>query len=164
MNELTLSSSVVQPPASVASTATTTMTFDTLGFDFALVNVLLGTFTTTDPTLTTLKFTESDDTVLTNFAAITALTGGTAGNTSSNFVIPIAAVTGLGGAIQFQIDLRKRKRYLKLNATPGTTQVIAAICELGRAEQASITAAQKSLPLNNPGASAAVGCMTVVQI
>jgi len=139
------------------------MTFDTIGYDYAVVDVLLGTFTTTDPTLTTLKFTESDDTVLTNFAAITALTGGTAGNTSSNFVIPIAAVTGLGGAIQFQIDLRKRKRYLKLNATPGTTQVLAAIAHLGRAEQAAITAAQKSVA-NNPGASAAVACMTVVQI
>lgn len=163
MNEQLLEARVVQPPASVASTATTTMTFDTIGYDFALVDVLLGTHTTTDPTLTVLKFTESDDTVLTNFAAITALTGGTAANTSGFFTIPAATVNGLGGAIQFQLDLRKRKRYLKMNVTPGTTQVFGAVVSLGRPEQAALTAAQKSL-LNTPGASSAVACMTIVAL
>jgi hypothetical protein len=163
MNDQLTEARVVQPPASVASTATTTMTFDTIGFDYAVVDVLLGTHTTTDPTLTVLKFTESDDTVLTNFAAITPLTGGTVGNTSGFFVIPAATVNGLGGAIQFQIDLRKRKRYLKMNCTPGTTQVLGAVVSLGRPEQAKLTAAQKSV-VNDPGSSAAVACMTVVAV
>lgn len=160
MNEALHSARVVQPPASVASTATTTMTFDTIGFDYAVVDVLLGTAATTDPTLTVLKFLESDDTVVTNRTAIVALTGGTATSTTAGFVIPAATATGVGGAIQFQIDLRKRKRYLTMNTTPGTTQVIGAVVDLCRAEKARLTAAAKSI--TNRDATSVTGCVSIV--
>ena len=163
MNEHQLTKTVVQPPASVASTATTTMTFDTIGWDFAVVDVFCGTQTTTDPAITTLKFLENDtNTNASNMVAITALTGGTAGNTSGNFVIPAVTVTGVGAAIQFQIDLRKRKRYMQLNITPGTTEVVGAVVKLSRGEISALTAAQKSGI--NMSATNVVGCAAIVQV
>ncbi len=165
MNEALHHALVVQPPASVASTATTTCQFDTLGYDYAVVDVIGGTQATTDPAITTLKFLESDlNTNASNMTAITALTGGTAGNTSGNYVIPAVTVTGLGGVVaQFQIDLRKRKRYLQFNITPGTTLVLSAVVRLCRAEIAPLTAAQKSANLNM-AATNSVGCATIVNI
>lgn len=164
MNEALHHALVVQPPASVASTATTTMTFDTIGYDYAIVNVLSGTQATTDPALTTVKFLENDtNTNASNMVAIVPLTGGTATSTSAGFVIPAVTVTGVGAGIQFQIDLRKRKRYMQLNITPGTTVVLGAVVQLCRAEQAPLTAAQKSANLNM-SATSAVGCAAIVSV
>ena len=161
MNEMQLEGRSVQPPASVASTATTTMTFDTVGYDYLVVDVLSGTQTTTDPAITTITFKEADNTSATSFAAIVALTGATATSTSAGFVIPAVTVTGVGAGLQFQIDLRKRKRYIMLNMTPGTTLVIGAVAQLGRAEQSPLTAAQKSV--TNLGASNATGCSVIAR-
>lgn len=164
MNEMQHNDNVSQPPASVASTATTTMTFDTLGYDFAVVRVHGGTQATTDPALTVLKFLENDtNTNASNMTAVTALTGGTAGNTSGFFVIPAATVSGLGGIVaEFHLDLRKRKRFIQVNITPGTTLVYSVHVERGRAEQIPLTAAQKSGI--NMSSTAVVGCGTLIQI
>ena len=164
MNDQQNYASVVQPPASIASSATTTMTFDTLGYDFAVVRVIGGTQATTDPAITTLKFLENDtNTNASNMTAVTALTGGTAGNTSGFFVIPAATVSGLGGVVaEFHLDLRKRKRFQQINITPGTTLVYGVHVELGRAEQIPLTAAQKSAI--NKSSTAVVGCGTLIQV
>jgi NAD(P)-dependent dehydrogenase (short-subunit alcohol dehydrogenase family) len=145
MNEALTEARVLQPPASVASTATTTCMFDTIGYDFAVIDVLSGTQATTDAAITTITLKESDDTVATNFAAITAFTGAAATSTSAGFAIPAVTVTGNGAGIHLQVDLRKRKRYLQLNMTPGTTLVMGAEIHLSRPEQAALTAAQKSV-------------------
>ena len=145
MNEALSNAFVVQPPASVASTATTTCQFDTIGYDYAVINILSGTQATTDAAITTITLKESDDTTATNFTAITAFTGAAATSTSAGFAIPAVTVTGVGAGVQLQIDLRKRKRYLQLNMTPGTTLVMGAVVELSRGEQAALTAAQKSV-------------------
>jgi hypothetical protein len=145
MNEALTEARVLQPPASVASSATTTCQFDTIGYDYAVIDILSGTQTTTDPAITTVTLKESDTTDATAFSAIVAFTGATATSTSAGFVIPAVTVTGLGAGIQMQVDLRKRKRYLQLNMTPGTTLVMAAQVHLSRAEQSALTAAQKSV-------------------
>lgn len=165
MNEALNHALVVQAPVSVASTATTTCQFDSLGYDYAIVDVLCGTQATTDPAITTLKFLESDtNTNASNMAAIVALTGAAATSTSAGFAIPAVTVTGLAGTVaQFQIDLRKRKRYIQMNITPGTTLVIGALVRLCRGEIAPLTAAQKSANLNM-AATTVVGCATIVNV
>lgn len=145
MNSLLQTAKVVQPPASVASTATTSCMFDTIGYDFAEIHVSCGTQATTDAAITTITLKESDNTTASNFTAIAAFTGGTATTTSVGFVIPAVTVTGLGAGVLLQVDLRKRKRYLLLNMTPGTTLVMQSVVTLGRAEQSPITAAQKTI-------------------
>jgi hypothetical protein len=135
---------VTLPPESVASSATAAMTFDTRGYREAVVDVVMGTNTTTNGAIAVLRFLESDITDATGFAAITSLTGGTA---AGNFAIPAQTATGLGGVIQFQIDLRARKRYLRLQITPGTSgaHVVGATAHLFRGEQLPVSAAQKSV-------------------
>lgn len=161
MIQETLTAQVVQPPASVASTATTTMTFDTIGFDYAVINILSGTQATTDAAITTITLKEADNTSATSFAAIAAFTGGTATSTSVGFVIPGVTVTGVGAGIQLQVDLRKRKRYLLLNVTPGTTLVLAAVATLGRVAQGRDSAAQKSV--QNIAATNVTGVAVIAQ-
>src|SRR5262245_16116683 len=160
MNKPLTDAVVVQPPASVASTATTTAMFDCRGYDYLLVDVLSGTQATTDPAITTVTFKEADNTSATSFSSIVAFTGAAATSTTAGFVIPAVTVTGFGAVLQFQMDLRRRKRYIQLNMTPGTTLVLAAIAKLQRAEVAALTAAQKSI--TNTGASNATGCALVV--
>lgn len=160
MNESMHSGYALQVPASVASTATTSSRIDCAGFDFAKILISCGTQTTTDPAITTITLKESDDTVATNFAAIAAFTGGTATSTSVGFVIPAVTVTGLGAGVLLQVDLRKRKRYLLLNMTPGTTLVMAAHVELTRAEKARLSAATKTI--SNGSATSVTAVATLV--
>jgi hypothetical protein len=77
--------------------------------------------------------------------AIVALTGGTATSTSAGFVIPTQATMENGGkVIDFQLDLRKRKRYVKLVMTPGQTAVLAPSAKLTRSETSADSVTEKS--------------------
>ena len=143
MNEALNAGRVIMPPASVASTATATLNFDTLGYDYLVADFTYGTQSTTDAALTVLKWAEGDTT--SSYADIVAFTGGTATSTSVGYVIPAVTVSGLGGGIQFQMDLRKRKRYLKLSFTPGTAVVAGCVVTMTRPEISKLTAASKSV-------------------
>jgi hypothetical protein len=101
---------------------TNTYKFDTLGYEYAVINVtLMGTETTDPPTV--LKLEQSNDN--TTFSAFTGFLGGT------DFTLPTAIRT-LGNAsqgptvVQMRADLRATKRYLQLtcNAATKMTQVI----------------------------------------
>jgi len=116
---------IVIAQASTTNAATATGNIDTKGFDFMTLDVIMATSDDTTNNPSVLKLTESDDTVATNFAAITAFTGdGTGG-----FTIPACVTEGNWG-MKFNVDLRGRKRYLKLSISPLTTQVITAIANL----------------------------------
>lgn len=124
--------------ASTTNGATATGNIDTLGFGFARVDVHMTTSNDATNNPSVLKISESDDTVVTNFADITEAVGdGTGG-----FTIP-AAVTAGSWTTAFDIDLRGRKRYLKVSVTPLTTQNICAVAHLsrGKSSPADATAA-----------------------
>lgn len=118
-------------PASFTNGATASGNIDTKGYDWLTLDLAMSTSNDTTNNPSVLKITESDDTVVTNFAAITGLTG------DSDFTIPAAVTQGDWG-VKFNIDLRGRKRYLKVSASPVTTQVIAAIANLGVGEQSPV--------------------------
>jgi hypothetical protein len=107
-----------------------TATIDTAGFDRLMLGVNFTTVAQTSPEIT-LKLGEGDTTSA--FTDIEAFTGGTsivAGSTG--FVIPgPATATTVANTIQFDIDLRKRKRYLLLTCTPFTTKTIVSFATLG---------------------------------
>lgn len=150
------------PPATCATNATQTMAFDTKGYDRANVYVLLNTHATNGTTVQTLTFSESDTvTSASSMTDIVALTGGTATSTSVGFVIPLVATAGTGGTIEFQIDLRKRKRYLGLEITHGaTTMYSGAIAILSRSEQSCDTTTTKRE--TNLNSTAVKGVISVV--
>ena len=118
-------------PQSVATTATVTGNIDTLGYDEVKVCVLLDSSASTSNNPATLKLSESDDTVVTNFADITGLEG----DATDGFTIP-AVSASLPTVVDLNVDCRARKRYLKLTLTTGgATMIVGATAALGKAEQ-----------------------------
>jgi hypothetical protein len=119
--------------------ATASGIVDTLGFDWATIDVIAATADVVSNKPSVLKLQESDDTNATNFADIAAFVGGTA------FTIPnanTAATAVLQNNYKFNVDCRTRKRYLQAVYSPQTTQVVTVVANLGRGEQAPSTAAK----------------------
>ena len=114
-------------PVSTAASATTTGNIDTLGFDYATIDVILDTASATTAVIA-LKLSECDTTVVSSFADVSGAVGGT------DFTLPVGpAATGTWG-MKFNVDLRARKRYLKLTITPGTTAIVAAVANLTKGD------------------------------
>jgi len=124
-------------------TTPTGLPVDCKGYSFAQIGVIAGTAaaTTKHPTL---KITESED--LTTYTDITAFIGttGTVVTTSSGFCIPEACTAGgtQKWTVMFDVDLKKRKRYLQLEYEIGTNQTFAAFAMLSNAAELPITAAK----------------------
>ena len=89
----------------VTDGATVTANLDTKGADYAVIRLNLGAEETTDATTTSISLLSSDDTVVTNFATITA-----------------DQTPGLENAheLRYEVDLKGHKRYLRLSFTAGT--------------------------------------------
>ena len=102
-----LDRSVLLAPVTAATTARTA-NLDTAGADYATIEVLLGAEANTNSTNVVLALSESDDTVATNFATFNSVFARTVDNTAG-----VVAVN--------HVDLKGRKRYLRLTVTPDTT-------------------------------------------
>lgn len=125
-------------PQSVTSGATASGYVDCLGYHEAAVDVALDSQSSTTSNPSVLKLMESDDTVVTNFAAIAAFTGDGVGG----FTIPPAGAAAT--VVRLNVDLRRRKRYLKVFVSPdGATQMVSAVVTLGKA--ANSTAARAAM-------------------
>jgi len=122
---------------------TTTANIDTIGFDFLTLDVHSSTSNNTTNNPSTFKLSESDDTVATNFVDITRFVGdGTGG-----WVIPAwHTQTADAKPVKLDVDLRHRKRYLRLTITGLTTQDFIAIANLGyQADGVTVAADQLAL-------------------
>lgn len=119
---------------STTNGATASGLIDTLGYKSLHLGVAQATSNSTSNKLTVCKVTESDTSNGT-FSAIPSLTGGTATSTSVGFVIPAAITSGGPQLYLLNADLRGRKRWLKLELSPVTTQILGAWGMLGRGEQ-----------------------------
>jgi hypothetical protein len=121
----------------VTNGATVTANIDTLGFDHAKIELILGTADVVSNTPSVCKLGESNDTVVTNFSDITAFVAGTS---AGNFTLSNAD-TSNPNVIRFDVDCKARKRYLRLTVSPRTTQQAVMVASLDRAEQTPTTAA-----------------------
>jgi len=89
--------------------------------------------------ITVLNIQQSDDTVLTNFAAVTGYVAGTDWTLASLTGGTNAATEKAAGV--FNIDLRGKKRYFRVLVTNGAvTGIVGITGTLARGEQAPITA------------------------
>jgi hypothetical protein len=148
--------------ASVATNATQSLSFDTSGHDFGVFDVLVGTNATTSAVFTTLKFTESDTTSSpTSQSAIVSLTGGTATSTSVGFVLPTTTIAGGGVAAEFQLDLRKRKKYVGLQITPAQALVVGVVGRLTKDQSADTTTTKAE---SNLSATSVSSCAKIVNV
>lgn len=130
---------VIQPAAIVDDAAWTCVAVDTKGWDYCVIDCILGA---TDIAMALLKLTESDDD--SSYSDVPGTTYGTSVNdTGSASTLPSS--TDDNKLFGFAVDCRARKRYLKLAATGGDGAAgayLAAIATLSRGEQGSLTAAQ----------------------
>lgn len=136
---------IVIDDVSTTNAATATGLVDTLGYKALELTVKQATSNSTSNKLTVVKLEESDTSNGT-FVAIPSLTGGTQTSTSVGFVIPAAHAT-LQQKYNFMIDLRGRKRWLKLSLSPVTTQILGASGYLRRGEQIPAAVATGDLAL-----------------
>lgn len=91
-----------------AATAVRTANLDMAGVHNATIAVVLGAELNTNSTNVAIQLSESDDTVVTNFATFNAEFNRTVDNTAA-----VVAVNHL--------DANGRKRYVRLTVTPDTT-------------------------------------------
>lgn len=107
--------------------------------DFVSIDVIATTADVVSNKPTVLKLMEADDTATTSFANISGTVGGT------DFTIPnanTAATAVIQNSYKFNVDTKKRKRYLRVVVSPQTTQNITVVAQLMKGHIAPITAAR----------------------
>ena len=130
---------LLTPPAAVINNSDVTVAeLDTKGWDYCRIMVILGA---TDIALTACAVTESD-TSGSGHSNVTGLVYGTsdniAGETSS-----LPSATDDDSVFLFEIDLRRRKRYLDMDLTVGngtSGACVTVLAELSRGEPLPDTA------------------------
>lgn len=105
-NQKNIKSTVLLVPATVTHGATATANLDCLDAGSAEILVTLGALAGAGTAPSSIKIFESNDTVVTNFTEITALSTG-------------AAAVGASESVRFFVDRSNgnRKRYLRLEVT-----------------------------------------------
>ena len=118
-NHKNVKSVLMLSPQSITSGATATANLDCKGFGDAEILVTIGAATTAP---SSIKIFESDDTVVTNFSELTALSTGNAAVTADQHV-------------RFFVDRSNgaRKRYLRVAVTAAATTLVSAHGLLDRA-------------------------------
>lgn len=118
---------------SITNGGTASGYIDTKGADHALIAIVAATSNDATNKPTVLKLSEGDTTSA--FTNISGAVGGT------DFTIG-AALTDAPNNYLFSVDCRKRKRYIKAEISPVTTQIIAGVALLGKLEEAAINASK----------------------
>lgn len=114
--------SLLIAPQAMTNTATVTANLDCLGADYATIVIALASEINTNAVGPTLSLLASDDTVVTNFATVTA-------DRTAEDITAAKQVT-------YGVDLRGQKRYLRLSVTTATATndnvTVSAIASLSR--------------------------------
>jgi hypothetical protein len=121
--------------AAVATSGTHSHEIDTYGSGYVSVDVVFSNFTAAASSYATVLKLQQSDTSGSGFAdlgggfTVTAGAGRTTG-------------VGLNGAVcRFNVDLRGKKRYLNVVATPGVAANIATVARLSKMQDMPIAAA-----------------------
>lgn len=116
-------------PQACTNGATVTANLDTKGHEAVDITLQIGAFDggTSGVSPLVCKLSESDDTVVTNFADVTGASAASAITASGN--------------VRFNVNLKPRKRYLKLTFSPATAStnsstVVSAIARFDRSKEA----------------------------
>jgi len=118
---------VLLAPQAMTNSATVTANFDTKRADHATIRIAFAAELNTNAVGPTIALTESDDTVVTNFATF-----------DSNFARAAEDLTS-AKEVRYEVDTKGRKRYLRLAVTTATTTndnvTLSAIGTLSRNEE-----------------------------
>lgn len=124
----------LQTTSATNGATVTSQNLDTLGADFVSIDIVGTTSDNTTNKPSVLKLQHSDTTDATNFSDISV--GGT------DFTVPTQGTnTSTVQPMKFNVDVRTRKRYLRLLISPVTTQSFTAIANLHRMDRVPVSAA-----------------------
>lgn len=135
-------------PASFTNAATAAGYVDCIGYDFLTVDVSMSTADAVSNKPSVLRLLETDATQPTassNYATFAGYVSGT------DYTIPnaISAATSITQPFAtFNVPLQGRKRYIRVEVSPVTTQIVSALAQLTRAEQSPSTSSQATLVVN----------------
>ncbi len=130
----------VYKQTSTATSATASAVLDTLGFDPVAFDTWLESAAATGSNPVTLKLQDCD-TANGTFVDITGLVG----DATDGFTIPLAD-TDTPQVIRMNVDMRHRKRYLKVSVTPTVgAQIIGATAVLGNAGDSTVARANQAV-------------------
>jgi hypothetical protein len=136
VNHLENSKTVVGDPCTSATT-TATLTLDTLGYDYASIEVVVA------------KSAVAAHTAASVLSVLTLSQGdaATAGASVYTVAVPAAsvAVTNQASVVRLDVDCRGKGRYLKIDATPATTLNTNIVARLGKGSEGPDTAAKKNV-------------------
>jgi hypothetical protein len=125
--------------ADTATDATFSHTIDTLGYDYASVDVVLeANAASTSAMAKTLRLQQSDVDAATSYANITAFVGGGTGG----FTIPTTSLSNASNVVRFNVDMRGKRRYLRVQATPEASSVVCSVVRLGKGEVGPVSTAE----------------------
>jgi hypothetical protein len=136
VNHLEATKTVVGTPGTSAN-VTATLTLDTLGYDYASIEVIVDKSSTAGHTansiLNVLTLTQGDTTA--------------AGSSVYTVAVPAAsvAVTNQASVIRLDVDCRGKGRYLKVDATPAVTLDTNIVARLGKGEAGPESASAKNV-------------------
>jgi hypothetical protein len=137
MNHHSGARTVSKVTTSVAANATFTHEIDTAGFKYASIDVIFSPFTAATSSYASVLKVQESDTAGSGQTDVSGLsiTAGAGSTTGAN----------VGAVGRFNIDLRGRRRYLTVVATPGNTVAVATDARLAKAEQHAVTATESGV-------------------
>ena len=132
----------VMVPQSVGTAATATGLIDTLGFEECKIIFHLDTAAAVSNNPSTIKVAEGDTST-----AFTDVTG-FVGDATDGFTVPTLS-TAAGNIVEFNMDLRGRKRYLKTTlCAAGAASIMGVTAVLSRAKDTSVAQAKAAAVVN----------------
>jgi hypothetical protein len=136
VNHLEATKTVVGSTVTSAA-GTATLTLDTLGYDYASIDVAVATSTTPANTSASIL----------NVLTLTQGDTNTAGASVYTVAAPAAsvAVTNQPSVVRFDVDLRGKGRYVKVDATPASSLATTIVARLGKGEVGPETASAKGV-------------------
>lgn len=141
MNHVAATKSVSKAETAVLSSATHSLEIDTLGFEYASIDVLFSPFTAASPpttAATVLRVAQSDTS---GSGQVNLLVAGTDFTVGAG----VTATSSVGYSHRFDLDLRGKRRYLTVFATPSSTCGVVTSCRLGKGEAGPTDATGKNV-------------------
>ena len=140
MNSLEATKTLASLSDDITSSATHSHEIDTLGYKYASIDVCfekVAAAGTNSAVALVCKLQHGDTT--SSYADLTGYVGGT------SFTIPTPANTSADTVVRFDVDMRGKKRYLKVLATGQATGSVFTVCRLGKPEDGPDTATKKGV-------------------
>jgi len=147
---------VFKQPATIASNATSQASVDTLGYDYAIVDVMQDptAATNTSAKFTSMVLTHGTTTDASNHTAVTGKYTGTTNTTAttSQFVLPQHNDDAEASIVRLGVACHTLERYLRIQAQhPNTVNLTWSHCELSRGDGMADTNAKRGVDSSSYG-------------